>query len=244
MLLKACLNGRRSPAEHPAVPITPQELADDAERVVAAGARALHIHPRSTDGAESLAAPDIAAALTAIRERCPGVPVGVSTGIWIEPDAQRRLQRVQAWGVLPNFASVNFSEPGTAVLCAQLFSCGVGVEAGIWTVEDAQRLLTLVFAHRCLRILIELQEHEVGAALATADAILRCLDEGNVHLPRLLHGDHAAIVWPMLEVALKRGYDTRIGLEDVLTLPDGSPAKGNAELVSLAYRKARQIGVM
>jgi len=38
------------------------------------------------------------------------------------------------------------------------------------------------------------------------------------------------------------GYDTRIGLEDTLTLPDGQLAKDNAELVACAVRKARQIG--
>jgi uncharacterized protein (DUF849 family) len=30
------------------------------------------------------------------------------------------------------------------------------------------------------------------------------------------------------------GYDVRVGLEDVLELPDGRPAAGNAELVAAA----------
>lgn len=242
MLLQACLNGSRTAGEHPALPITPHELAQDAYLVVAAGARALHIHPRNTQGEQSLDAQHIAAALIAIRERCPGVPLGVSTALWIEHDVQRRLQRVQAWTVQPDFASVNFSEAGTADLCAHFLSCNVGIEAGIWSVEDAHLLLKLGLADRCLRILIELQEQETGAALATAEAILHCLDEGDVQRPRLLHGDVDANVWPMLEVALSRGYDTRIGLEDTLTLPDGQLAKDNAELVAHAVRKARQIG--
>jgi uncharacterized protein (DUF849 family) len=244
MLLQACLNGSRTPGEHPALPITPQELARDAQRVIAAGAHALHIHPRNPRGEQSLAQEDIATALIAIRERCPGIPVGVSTALWIEPDAGRRLQQIQAWAVLPDFASVNFSEPGTAELCRHLLSCHVGVEAGIWTVEDAHLLLNLGLADRCLRVLIELQEQEVGAALATAEAIVQCLDEGNVHLPRLLHGDADATTWPMLEVALEHGYDTRIGLEDTLTLADGQMAKDNAELVAHAVRKAQQMGAM
>ena len=52
MLIQACLNGSRTLGEHPALPITPQELARDAQRVVAAGARALHIHPRNTQGVQ------------------------------------------------------------------------------------------------------------------------------------------------------------------------------------------------
>jgi uncharacterized protein (DUF849 family) len=217
-------------------------LAHDAQLVVAAGAQALHIHPRSANGEQSLTAQDIAAALTAIREHCPGIPVGVSTAIWIEPDVQRRLQLIQEWTVQPDFASVNFSEPGITDLCAHFIAHGVGIEAGLWSVQDAQLFLTLGLAGRCLRILIELQEAEIDSALATIEAIIHYLDEGHIHLPRLLHGDHEAIVWPMLEVALRRGYDTRIGLEDILTLPDGKQAKDNAELVSLAMSKARHIG--
>ena len=38
-LIKACLNGKRSQAEFPAVPVTPGELARDAAAVVAAGLR-------------------------------------------------------------------------------------------------------------------------------------------------------------------------------------------------------------
>ena len=244
MLLQACLYGRRTPGEHPALPITPQDLARDAQHVIAAGARALHIHPRNPQGKQSLAPEDIAAALIAIRERCPGIPVGVSTALWIETDVVRRLQQIQAWTVLPDFASVNFSEPGTAELCAHLLSRNVGIEAGIWTVEDAHLLPQLGLAERCQRVLVELQEQEVGAARASAEAIVCYLDEGNVHLPRLLHGDTDATAWPMLEVALKLGYDTRIGLEDTLTLPDGQLAKENAELVAHAVRKAQQMGVM
>lgn len=244
MLLQACLNGSRRPDEHPALPLTPQKLAWDAQHVVAAGAGALHIHPRNAQGEQSLDAQDIAAALLAIRERCPGVPVGVSTALWIEPDVERRLQQIQRWTVLPDYASVNFSEPGTAELCEHLLSRHVGIEAGIWSVEDAHLLLKLGLADRCLRILIEVQELEVGAGQATAEAILRCLDERNVQCPRLLHGDADPIVWPMLEMALRRGYDTRIGLEDTLILPDGQLARDNAELVAFAVRKAQEVGAL
>ena len=107
----------------------------------------------------------------------------MSTALWIEPDVQRRLQQIQAWTVQPDFASVNFSEPGTTELCGHFLSRNVGIEAGIWSVEDAHLLLKLGLANRCLRILIELQEKETGAALTTAEAIFRCLGEGDIRLP-------------------------------------------------------------
>jgi uncharacterized protein (DUF849 family) len=243
MLLKACLNGNRRPDEHPALPLSPHKLADDAQRVVAAGAQALHIHPRSSRGELSLATSDIAAALLAVRERCPGVPIGVSTSIHIEADPDRRLQLLREWTIQPDFVSVNFSEPGAAELCTHFLSRNIGIEAGLWTVQDVQIFLDLGLADRCLRILIEVQELEVDTALKTAEAIIHYLDDCHVWLPRLLHGDHDAIAWPMLDVALRYGYDTRIGLEDTLTLPSGERAKDNVELVTFAVDRARQMNV-
>ena len=54
MAVKACLNGGRTRAEHPAVPLTPAELAADAVAVRQAGAFAVHVHPRDPHGKETL----------------------------------------------------------------------------------------------------------------------------------------------------------------------------------------------
>lgn len=237
MLIKACLNGSREPGEHPTLPITAEELARDAALVVAAGAGALHIHPRAADGKQSLVAQDQAAAITAIRVRCPGIPVGISTGIWIEPDVIVRLHHVQEWTVLPDFASVNFDEPGTIDLCNTLLERGIGIEAGISSVEEVELLLKSGLAGRCLRVLIEPVEDDASAALASAAAIIQALDKASIQLPRLLHGFDAA-AWSVLDTALRYGYDTRIGLEDTLTLPDGSQVAGNEELIALAVSRA------
>ena len=43
-----------------------------------------------------------------------------------------------------------------------------------------------------------------------------------------------AAAWPLFEDALSRGYDVRIGLEDVLAMPDGTIAASNADLVAAA----------
>ena len=51
--------------------------------------------------------------------------------------------------------------------------------------------------------------------------------------PRLQHGEDAT-AWLALEDAVRRGFATRIGLEDVLVLPDGARASGNAALVTAA----------
>ena len=233
MIIKACLNGSRAPGEHPALPLTPTQLADAASDAVAAGAGALHIHPRRADGSQSFDPPDVAAAVAAVRAACPGVPVGGTTAAWVEPDPARRLALVQAWSIRPDFVSVNFSEDGTEQLCAALLANGIGVEPGLASADDARLLIATGLADRCVRLLIEPDEPEIAAALATVRAIEALLDDAGIQTPRLLHGSEAT-AWPLLDEALRCGYDTRIGLEDTLVLPDGRPARDNAQLVAMA----------
>jgi uncharacterized protein (DUF849 family) len=93
-MLQAALNGDRTKNDHPAVPLLVAELARDAAACVAAGAGAIHLHPRDEEGRERLEVVD--EVVRVVRAAC-GVPVGVSTGAWIEPDLERRLALVRAW---------------------------------------------------------------------------------------------------------------------------------------------------
>src|SRR5262249_50193607 len=85
----------------------------------------------------------------------------------------------------------------------------------------------------CLRILIEPRQDDLAEARATAAAIETVLDHHRLSCPRLLHGNGLA-TWGILRDAVEHGYDTRIGLEDTLTLPDGSLTPDNAALVTVA----------
>lgn len=240
MLIKACLNGSRSLTCFPALPVTPSQLAEAAAQAVAAGAGALHIHPRDGDGAQSLDAQAQGNALLAMRARCPGILIGVSTAIWIEPNPARRISHVQSWTKLPDFASVNFDEPGADELAWALLARGIGVEAGISTEEDVATLSASGLDGKLLRILIELDE-DVPEATRTAEGIIRALDHARLMAPRLLHGYNAS-AWPMLRLALTLGYDTRIGLEDTLSMPNGVFAPDNAALVAEAVALAQSAG--
>ncbi|GIE97283.1 3-keto-5-aminohexanoate cleavage protein [Paractinoplanes rishiriensis] len=224
--IKACLNGGRP------FPATPADLAAEAAAAVRAGAEAVHVHPRDPDGRESLAAADIGAALTAIRAVCPGVPAGVSTGIWMTGgDPRRRIALIREWSVLPDFASVNVREPGFADLVRLLAAAGVAVEAGVWASAEATALAGLPVR----RALIEVLDTPAAEAVTAADAILAALDAAGHDGERLLHGEEAAC-WPLITHAGRLGLPTRIGLEDTTVLPDGTPAPGNEALVEHALR--------
>jgi uncharacterized protein (DUF849 family) len=227
-VLKACLNGGVSRDEHPAVPITPAELAADAARVRQAGAAAVHVHPRDPDGRETLDATHVGAAIDAIRRACPGLPVGVSTGAWIEPDPAARVRAVESWTVRPDFASVNAHEDGARDVARALHEHGIGVEAGIWTPAAFDRHRT--WDTPVLRILVETMEHDPDEARANADAIMARIPPEQ---PTLVHAEGPA-AWAILRHALERRKDLRIGLEDTRRLPDGAPAPDNAALVAAA----------
>jgi uncharacterized protein (DUF849 family) len=238
LLIKACLNGG---SDHAAAPVTPSDLTRDARAVVDAGAQAIHVHPRSVSGEQSLAAEDVLPAVAAIRAAVPGIPVGVTTGIWaVDGDPSRRLDLVAAWDGpdIPDFASINMNEEGIVPLAALLSSRGIAIEAGIWVPAEVDVLAASGFADSILRVLIEPEELSGPEAVATVIAVEEALEQHGITVPTVAHGYDQA-TWDVIRrcVQLDRGF--RVGLEDTTALPDGSPAEGNADLVAAAVALVR-----
>ena len=235
MLIKAALNGARLHKEHPQIPISPDQLAIASKSVVEAGANALHIHPRNKNGQESLTASDISAAINAIRSSSVEVPIGISTGEWIEPNVNARLTLIKSWTVLPDFASVNFNEEGAQKVAHLILNRNIGLEAGINSTDALLRFLKFARISDALRVLIEIPDLHPDQANNLLLEIESLLDQRQLKLPRLLHG-YDNSVWPMIEKAAKRKYDTRIGFEDTVFLPTGKLSNNNAELVQAAIQ--------
>ena len=215
-----------------------EELARDAASCVPAGARAIHLHPRDSEGQETLEADVVDEVVKKVRGAC-GVPVGTTTSAEIDPEG--RLGLVRAWRE-PDYASVNLSECGALELMEALVGIGVGIEAGVWTVEDAKRLAASGLGDRITRILVEPGELQFrdssgdkGAdAVGLVEDIHGALDELGLASPRLQHGD-GRVTWVLLRDAVRRGLDTRVGLEDTLLNPDGERTTGNEALARAAH---------
>lgn len=231
MIVQACINGARSRDFHPRLPLDAQAMAIDAAACVAAGAAELHIHPRGADGHESLAAVD--ATVLAVRQACQGTLIGVSTGAWIENDAERTRAAIAGWRELPDYASVNLSEADAPGVMELLRQRGVGIEAGLATVADTERFVGVAGRDRVLRILIEIDIQDLPAALDEAHGIAVVLERAGVRRPILLHGVDAT-VWRFVELAHRKRWSTRVGLEDGKTLADGGTARDNAAIVEAA----------
>ncbi|WP_029112961.1 3-keto-5-aminohexanoate cleavage protein [Mycobacterium sp. URHB0044] len=228
--VKACINGARTPDQHPNLPVTPDQLAAAALQAHQAGAQAVHMHPKTADGVDSLLSDAVDAAVAAVRIAVPGLPLGVTTGFWALPDADARLRAVDAWTVLPDFASLNWHEPGSEELAHLLLDKGLGVEVGLFHAEAVASWARSDLAQHCMRAMIELGP---DADVAVADDMVERVLAVGSPAPVLLHGLDESC-WPLLEHAGTRGLQMRIGMEDTLKLPDGSVAPDNAALVSAA----------
>jgi uncharacterized protein (DUF849 family) len=233
LLLEVALNGSRSTADHPRIPRTPEQLAEEARASVEAGARVLHLHPYDGAGLETLAAEPCTAALVAVRAACPGVPVSLSTSAGIEPDPRRRLELVAGWEVLPDLVTANQGEAGISELCEHLIPRGVGIEAGLLGVADAEAFVRSGLADRCVRALVEPLDADPSEAVAHAAAMEEVLADAQISLEQVHHGDGVAS-WAVTERALGRGHGIRTGLEDTTVLADGRTAADNATLVRAA----------
>lgn len=234
MLLKACVNGARLSAEHVALPVTAVELARDAVAVSAAGAGAVHLHVKDDCGVDTFAAEPLAAVLAEVAAAAPGLPIGVTTGARALPDPADRVAAIAAWTDLPRFASVNWHETGANEVAGVLLKRGVGVEAGLWHDVAVAAWAASPVRDQCLRAMLELPDglDETGT-VRTANRMLDAVRATGSTISVLLHGEGSSC-WPALSHAAALGLATRIGLEDTLDMPDGSPAPDNESLVRAA----------
>jgi uncharacterized protein (DUF849 family) len=242
MIVQACLNGGHKSTYHPAVPETIDALVEDGCKALSAGASELHLHVRGAGGVESLAPDDVDATIKALRKALPGTLIGISTGAWIEKDDDRVLDYAGRWSIPPDYASVNLSEKNAPALIERLHRRGIGIEAGLADKKDSERLVRLRLGRLSLRILVEVSEQDIDRAHAVTNEILDVLRTALFPRPILLHGANAS-AWPLLQRAVASGFSTRIGLEDVKVLADGSVARSNAELVAAAIRIVQQAGL-
>ncbi|MEU0882037.1 3-keto-5-aminohexanoate cleavage protein [Lentzea sp. NPDC005914] len=222
-MLQACLNGSRTAEEHPALPLTPERLAEDAADVAALGVTSVHLHPRDVIGAPTLVGPEVATTIATVRAAVPGIEISVSTDV-----PGNRTTLIASWAPLaagrPDVASVHVGEPGWRELAQALHQVNVGIELVVESPADLGDLPPGI-----ARI-------TVTATKETAETLLRQVEP--LGLPILLHGRDAH-AWTVFTYAATLEHHVRMGLEDTLHMPDGRIAKTNAELIAMARRNQK-----
>ncbi|MGW6448844.1 3-keto-5-aminohexanoate cleavage protein [Lentzea sp. NPDC055074] len=222
-MLQACLNGSRTAEEHPALPLSPERLAEDAADVAALGVTSVHIHPRDVIGALTLVGPEVATTIATVRAAVPGIEISVSTDV---PGNRGTL--IGSWAPLaagrPDIASVRVDQPGWRDLAQALHRVNISVELVVSApaaLDDLPKGVSRI---------------TVTATRDTAETLLAQVEP--LGLPVLLHGRDAD-AWTVLDYAAVLEHHVRMGLEDTLQMPDGRQARNNAELIALARKRQR-----
>ena len=233
--LQVALNGDRI---HSSVPRTPTGIAKAASGVVRAGASSVHVHAFDQAGQETLDGAVCAEVLRSIRRLCPDTPVSLTTSATIVADPKERRRIIEGWEDLPDLVTANQGEPGIIELCELLLSRGVAIEAGLLTIDDANAFVASGLAGRCRRVLIEPLDLDPETAVQHASTMEEIVASAGIALDQVHHG-YGVACWSVNRRALDRGHGIRTGLEDVTVLPDGSPARDNADLVMAAVALVR-----
>lgn len=235
--LQVALNGDRI---HPAVPRTPSAIAEAASSAVGAGAQSVHVHAFDEAGRETLEGAACAEVLRAIRTRVPGIPISLTTSAAIVVNPHARFRLVEAWEELPDLVTANQGERGIVELCRMLLARGVAIEAGLLAEDDAHAFVRSGLAESCRRVLVEPLDADPDVAVRHAAEMEEILRAAGVTTEQVHHGYDIAC-WAVNVRGLRRGHGIRTGLEDVAVLPDGTPARDNAELVAAAVRLTRML---
>lgn len=235
MLIKVALNGARPKEQNEFIPQSLSEIEKEVRLLYKNGSKLFHIHCYDEDGNESLKPADVNKLVSTVKNISSEIQIGISSGDWIEPDLDKRKSFISAWNNVPDFISVNMIEDNAKDISELLISKGVKVEAGLNEKKAAEIFVAGNLVKKCCRVLIEPEPEELETAVKTINEIEEILNLSKVNIPRLLHGFNS-VSWYILREAKRRGYDSRIGMEDTIYLEDGTMVKSNLELIKYANK--------
>lgn len=255
MVITAAMVGAEVTREQtPYLPMTADEIAEDAAKCREAGAAMVHLHVRTADGKPSQDAELFRAAIRAIRKKCD-VLVQVSTGGAVGMGVDERCGGLTLTGAdRPDMATLTtgtinfgpdvFSNPRPLVreIATRIKQAGLKPEIecfDVGMIDEARALAKEGF--------IGLPAHfdfvlGVGGALAADE---RALDFMRSYVPDGSTWTCAAMgrhQLPFVELVAERGGNSRVGMEDNIFLSKGVLAKGNYELVAEAAKRAKAKG--
>ncbi|MSP91239.1 MAG: 3-keto-5-aminohexanoate cleavage protein [Myxococcales bacterium] len=243
------------PAQHP-VPVTPDEMAAEAEAAWNAGATIVHLHFRDqSPGCGHLPSwdPAVATAIAdAIRARCPQLLLNFTTGV-MGDDIAGAVACLEAGR--PQLAALN---AGT-LNYLKLRSNNEWAWPPLVFDNPVEKIEAFAEVMKRVGIVPECECFDTGIVRSVGMFARRGLLSDPVHislvmgvasgmpadpewLPLLVREMPAGAqwqviaigrteVWPLHRRALELGGHVRTGLEDTFYLPDGRKARGNGELV-------------
>lgn len=248
--------------QSPAIPYTPQEIAEEARRSVEAGASIVHIHARQDNGRPAYDVETYAHIDQEVRRRCPGVIINYSTGAMGIP-AEERVQQIRV--LKPDLAALNMGSMNYAIYSSKnkkfyhdhvfanpfkdiryfldaMNEADTRPEMECFDtghINNAVPLIDLGILQPPYQF--SLIMGVLGGIPASTKNLVHQVDQ----LPPQSYWQVIAVSrkqWPMIAAAISMGGNVRVGLEDNLYLPDGTLAGSNGDCVAAAAEMVRLVG--
>ncbi len=245
---------RRGKADHPALPITPEDMAAEAPRWRDGGAAMLHLHVRDQEGKHSLDPGRYRESIAAVREAVGQDLVIQATseaaGIFTAEEQIAAIRALQPEAV--SMAVRELFPRGTETAPARDFlawcrEAEVSVQFILYDSDDLLRFYELrneraIPAYRSF--LLYVLGRYTGGQVAAPFELLPFLQETD---PALERDPWAVCAFGPREsactmAAAALGGHVRVGFENNLHLPGGAVAADNTALVAAAADGARAIG--
>jgi len=254
--IMAAPNGaRRTKADHPALPMSPAEIAAECMRCHEAGAAAVHLHARHAVTGEHVLDPAAYADVeAAVKDATAGDLVIQLTTECVSrfpPSAMMALVRAR----VPESASYAISElipspadePVAGTFLAWSREARIINQYILYSADEVARFANLhargIVPERRPLVLFVLGRYTPGQVSVPGDldAYLDAWSKTGIV------GDWAICAFGRAEnacirYALERGGHGRVGFENNLHRPDGQPAASNADLVAAARHAADELG--
>jgi uncharacterized protein (DUF849 family) len=239
-IITAALTGPiATKADNPALPTSPEEIAEAARGAAEAGAAIVHVHLRDSDGKPTADLEVAHRVVGLINERC-GALVQLSTGVGLTVPFEERERLIEARPEMAtlnpcsmSFAAGEFRNPpdGVRRLAERMLELGVKPELEIY---DTGHLDVALALHAEGLLADPLQFSIVlgvrGGAAATAANLVAMVDRLPEGCAWQAIGIGRANL-AMTTIGLAMGGNARTGMEDTLLLRRGVPAESNAQLV-------------
>ena len=269
VIVTAAITGSiHTPTMTPHLPITPQQIADEAVRAHEAGAAVAHVHVRNPEtGAPSSDIELFREVLTKIKSRCNMI-VCVSTGGGVGMTVQERGKTVPNFGLFRPAESIkefkyswerpylegteDFIFPNTfktlGEFCQLFAENDTKPELEIYDlgmVYNVAFMLERVKEHFKRPVYLQFVLGILGGIRPTPDNLLHLYNTARETIGDFVWSVCAASRYqlPMCAMALTMGGNVRVGLEDSIYAGKGVLAKSNAEQVERIVAIARQLSM-
>jgi len=227
-----------------------QEIARDVRRCADAGAVLFHVHARDENGRPTLDIERFKENVRAIKEVAPDVILQLSTGARAGKDWEARANPVRLLPEMASFTTGSNNLPGIVYENSPQF---IQFLAGVFK-ETGVKPEIEVFETGMINNALYLQKKGLIEPPLHFDFVLGAPGSMPGSVKNLLFLSESippGSTWsvagiaqaeiPLATAAIVMGGHVRVGLEDNLTLPDGSPAT-NPRLVEKVVRIAREVG--